>query len=141
MQIFFSILFPAISLGIAGCTIHFFYSFLEAPAKIEFFGHSNARPRHENWKVWTYLIAVFCGLYVCIYHGAMAALSWMPHSWVGIDEDGRAEWYGYTISYTFAFVASVGLLDGLLKANTHRLELELERDRLNQERWAATPSK
>ena len=129
----FRILLALVSLVIAACTFHFFWTAITAPEKLSYnVPRQDGKTKFLNY---AYLFAVFIGTAVCLYHGAIAALSWMPHSWVSTDEDGNSEWLAATFAGIIALVGAIGLLDGLGNAANKRVELEQELDEFRREKW------
>jgi hypothetical protein len=135
MRIVFNVLHATVSLWIAGCTFHFFWVFLNGPQRLR---EINARC-DGSFKgkafAYIYLFSVFIGICICVYDGALAAFSWMPRSWVTTDEDGASYWIAQTLAGTFSLAAGIGLVDGMIKAATDRLNTQEQLEHLQREKW------
>ena len=59
------------------------------------------------------MLAAGFGLGCAIYRFALFGLSWMPHSWGSIDEDGKWEWTGTSLAWTLAVIATILVLTGM----------------------------
>ncbi|HEX7882432.1 MAG TPA: hypothetical protein VF499_06825 [Afipia sp.] len=113
MAVVARIVYAVWCLGVAGCTLHFMYLLLWQTEALDEWNRRRAATRWDGFLKGLYFFAAWCGIYAACWGGVESALSWMPRSWVHIDDDGERQYMATAIGGTVGLVVS---LFGMIKA-------------------------
>lgn len=96
-----------------GCLAHFLYNHLAAPERAGKFERDYSKTSPHRYFLVAYHLFVVGGLGFGLYHAFQGYFSWIPGSWISINEDDQETWIASDLAMMFAFFSTLALLSGL----------------------------